>query len=134
MAPEPRGFIALTSALVISAVLLVLITGASLSGFYTRMNALRDEYKEKSYALALACATETLLALAGNPSYAGSATTTVTSGGVCYTGPVTKTGFFPSQTYTFRTRSYLGNSYTSFSVVANASDLSVESMSEVPSF
>lgn len=131
---QPKGFIALMSALVISAVLLLIITGGSLSGFYTRMDALNGEYKERSYALAQACVSETLLALANDPAYAGGATTTVSGSGQCYTGPIAKSGSLPSDTYTFRTRSYVSGAYSSIDVTASVGDLSITKQAEVPTY
>ena len=134
--PKPKGFIALMSALIMSSVMLLIATGGSLAGFYTRVTSLESEYKERSFFLADTCAQQTLLALAGNPSFAGSATTTVsgTVDGACYTGPVTKQGVAPNETYQFRTRSYYMNAYSSASVVARASDLSITTYTEVPMY
>lgn len=129
---QPRGFIALLSALIISTVLLLIATGGSLSGFYTRMNSLGNEYKERSFALAEACVQHTLLALLYDPLYAGDATTTLSGSEACYTGSISKTGTAPQDTYTFKTRAYLGNSYTILSVVAKTSDVSLQSETEVP--
>ena len=122
------------SALIISAVLLLLITSGSLTGFYTRMNALEGEYKERSYALAQACVSETLLALADDSSYAGSATTTVSGSGQCYTGPVTKSGSSPTDTYRFRTRAYVSGAYSTLDAVAYVGDLSLKSQREIPTY
>lgn len=135
-APEQKGFIALTSALIICAVMLLIATGGSLAGFYTRMNALNDEYKERSFSLAEACANQTLLKLLSTPTYGGSATTTVsgTTSGQCFTGPVSQVGTAPNDTYQFRVRGIYGNVYTSISVVAKVSDLSITSYTEEPMF
>ena len=131
---KPKGFIALMSAILISAVLLLIATGGSLSGFYSRTTSLNSEYKERTYALADACVSQTLLALSQNPLYAGTATTTVSGTGVCFTGTITKSGKAPDDLYTFKTRSYLGNSYTSFLVVAKVVDLSVQSQTELATY
>ena len=131
---QPKGFIALMSAIIISAVLLILATGGSLGGFYTRMNSLSAEYKEKTYSLAQACVAHTLLALSQDPSYAGNATTTVSSTETCYTGTVVTSGASPNDVYTFRTRSYLMNTYTNLEIVAKVQDLSVQTQTEIPSF
>ena len=131
---QPRGFIALMSAIIISAVLLILATGGSLGGFYTRMNSLNAEYKEKTYSLAQACVAHTLLALSQDSSYAGNATTTLSATEICYTGAVATSGISPNNVYTFRTRSYLMNTYTNLEVVAKVQDLSVQTQTEIPSF
>lgn len=129
-----RGFIALTSVLIISAVLFLLASGGSFAGFYARENSLRYEYKEQSEALAYACIEHTLLALANDSTYRGGATTTVSTG-ACYTKAFADPSGSPS-VYTFRTRAYIGSgaAYTSLETVAKSSDFSVVSVSEVPTF
>ena len=131
-----KGFIALTSALIISSVMLLIATGGSLAGFYTRMTALNDEYKERSSALAESCVNHTLITLAGTPTYTGVATTTVSGiqNGQCFTGAVSKSGVAPNDTYQFKTRAIYGNAYTLISVVAKTSDLSITSYTEIPMF
>ena len=129
-----RGFIALTSALVISAVMLLIATGGSLAGFYTRVNSLNDEYKERSFALAEACASQRLVVLAvGDPTYLNSKTMNI-SGGVCSVSKVDTIGTAPNDTYQFRVQGVYGNSYTNIAVVAKVSDLSITSYTEVPMF
>lgn len=131
---HPRGFIALMSVLIICAVLLLIATGGSFAGFYGRQNSMAFEFKERSQALASACVSQTLLALANDSTYSGSATTTISGTNACYTGTVAKTGAAPNDTYSFRTRAYVGSAYTSFAVVANVSDLAVQSLTELPTF
>lgn len=52
---RPRGFIALMSAVIISAILMVVVVAGSMSGFATRFNLLDGEAKEGSAALVDAC-------------------------------------------------------------------------------
>ncbi len=126
----PRGFIALLSVIIISVVLLLISTSGSLSGFYTRMNALMLENKERSRALAEACVDHTLLALAVDQSYAGGASTTVSGKDKCYTGVVSKTGSYPNTVYSFRTRAFVNDTQTVLSVSARESDFHVTSYVE----
>jgi hypothetical protein len=131
---KPKGFIALISALIISSVMLLIATGGSLAGFYTRVTSLNSEYKERSFFLADTCVNQTLLTLAGTPTYTGSATTSVSGSiqGACYTGPITKAGVAPNDTYQFRVRSYYMEAYSSIAVTAKVSDLSITTYTEVP--
>lgn len=131
-----KGFIALTSALIISAVMLLIATGGSLAGFYTRVNSLNSEYKERSFALAEACANQRLTGLAGNPSYTTAGTTTIssTTNGQCFVNTVAILGTPPNDTYQFKVRGIYGNSYTNIMVVARVSDLSITSYTEIPMF
>jgi len=59
-----RGFIALISAVIISAVLLALMTTAGLAGFWARFDALGSEEKAIARGLADSCINVALLALA----------------------------------------------------------------------
>ena len=60
------GFIALISAIIVSALLLSITLSLSLAGYYSRFNTLYAEYKKKSVALAEACGDVALLNIAEN--------------------------------------------------------------------
>lgn len=153
----PKGFIALMSALVISAVLLLIATGGSLAGFYTRVTSVDVESKERSFFLAESCVDQTLLELAHNPSYAGNATTTVSgnNSGACFTGTITRStgggqtennggdgeseesgesGGGSVDTFVFHTRGVYQNSYSALAVTARVSDLTILSSTQIPNF
>jgi hypothetical protein len=68
---SPRGFIALMSAVIISAVLLIVATAGSLSGFLERSNILDSELKDRSSAAADACADQAFLQITNNAAYVG---------------------------------------------------------------
>lgn len=65
------GYIAITSAVVIAVLLLAITLSLSFTGFVSRFNILNMEYKERSLALAEACADTALLKLAANREYSG---------------------------------------------------------------
>jgi hypothetical protein len=73
------GFIALISSIIISAILLVIITGLNLNEFYTRSNILDSELKEKSVALAEACADTAILRMVNGSSYSTPSTVNIGS-------------------------------------------------------
>ena len=60
---QPRGFIALTSAVIIAALLLVVTTAGSMAGLYERGILLDRELKERSFAAAASCASKAMLYL-----------------------------------------------------------------------
>ncbi|HVV39082.1 MAG TPA: hypothetical protein VHD31_02030 [Candidatus Paceibacterota bacterium] len=66
---KQKGFIALTSAVIISAVLLTLATTVSATSFFSRFNALNSEYKRTSLGLAESCVNATLLKIAQGYGY-----------------------------------------------------------------
>ena|SRR3989338_4690068 len=68
---KKQGFVALISASILSAVLLLIATSLSSASFYGRSNILDAELKEKSTALADACVEVAILNLMKNPVYVG---------------------------------------------------------------
>ena len=64
-----KGFIALTSAIVIVLVLVTITVVVSISGFLGRFNILNVEFKEKSYGLAEACVEVAIIKLANDSLY-----------------------------------------------------------------
>ncbi len=59
-----RGFVALMSAIIISALVLVLMAGSGFASFYARYDALGLENKREAQALAESCVNVAILALA----------------------------------------------------------------------
>jgi hypothetical protein len=59
------GFIALTSAILISVILLAITLTISLSGYFARFNVFDSESKERTVALAEACGDSAILEVSG---------------------------------------------------------------------
>jgi hypothetical protein len=68
---KARGFVALMSAIVISAVLLIIAVTGSFTVFFGRGNILDAELKSRSAAAADACAEQAFLLIANDPTYTG---------------------------------------------------------------
>ena len=66
-----EGYIAITSAIIISFLLMTIVFTLSSASFFSRSNTLDANQKETSLGLAEACADTALLKLAQNSSYAG---------------------------------------------------------------
>ena len=64
-----RGYIALISAIIISAVLLMIVFTTSFTNFFARFNILDSEYKKISVGLAEACMDTAILELAQDPDW-----------------------------------------------------------------
>ncbi|TSC68739.1 MAG: hypothetical protein G01um101456_521 [Parcubacteria group bacterium Gr01-1014_56] len=126
MTNQPRGFIALISASIISAILLLVATTASLSGFYSRFNILDAELKERSVALAEACVDHAFLQLARDSNYIGNEMVLV-GAQPCTIGAVTG-----STQKTFKTQGIFNNFYTNFSITVDPATLTVLSWQEIP--
>ena len=129
--PQERGFVALISVIIIGAVLLAVVIGASLTGFYSRYNVLDFELKERSASAADACANQALLELANDATYAGGTTLSLNSLDTCHVGPVTLVG---TGEKSIRIQATSSDAVTNLFVVVNTSDLSIASWREVPNY
>jgi len=121
------GFIALISAIIISAILLIIVTNLSLNGFYSRFNILDSELKERTSSLAEACADTALLKLANDSAYVGGESVTVPGGGTC-TIDLT----IANNPRTFITRANYNNIYfTKMKIVVNVTSVLITSWEEI---
>jgi hypothetical protein len=66
---KQSGFIALTSAIIISVILTTIVFTISFTSFSSRINISGTEFKEKSMSLAEACIDNVILKLQGNEEY-----------------------------------------------------------------
>ncbi len=124
-----RGYIALVSTITISILLLAVILGASITGFYNRLDILNHEYKQRSVSLAEACADVALLNLTGNPLYTGS-TTVAIGPDACTIYPVMAS----AGQYLIKTKAIYQRAVTNIGVVASSSDMSIVSWQELLTF
>lgn len=134
---KQKGFIAITSAIVISVLLLAIAFALSFSGFFARFNVLDSEYKNRSNALAEACVDKALLSLALNPSFGGNQTVTVDSATspaiICEIKEVSLAG----SKYTIYTKGEFPQTtarkaVSNLKVIVHQSNLSVVSWEELP--
>ncbi|OGI69752.1 hypothetical protein A2643_03915 [Candidatus Nomurabacteria bacterium RIFCSPHIGHO2_01_FULL_39_220] len=114
---------ALISAIIISAILLLIVTNQSLTGFYGRSNILDSEMKERSSALAEACADTALLRLAANPAYAGGEKIIIDSG-ECTIISIDTNGSH------IKTQGKFNNAYTNLRITIDTADFTVQSWEE----
>ncbi len=121
----PRGFVALTSVLILSVLMLGLVIAGSTRAFYVRANGLERLYKERSELLAGACKSILLLNLMQDEWYAGEEEYAL-EGGVCSIGPVEKDGILRissvSGTYS--------HAVTALEVTFNVTDLTYHDVSK----
>ncbi|MEK7133551.1 MAG: hypothetical protein AAB804_00605 [Patescibacteria group bacterium] len=128
---QERGFIALISTIIMSAVLLLVIASSGLVSFYSRFNTLDSELKQRSDATADACADMALLQLAQDPSYQGG-TFTINSLDQCRVGKVAAVGGGNTQFSVQATSS--NTAVTNLRVVVDPADLSVVSWQEIAAY
>ncbi|MBI3631232.1 MAG: hypothetical protein HY221_02745 [Candidatus Sungbacteria bacterium] len=125
-----RGFVALISAIIISAVLLLVIAASGLIAFYSRFNILDFELKERSNAAADACVDEALLQIAQDPSYIGGTSISLSPLDKCWIGTVTGSG---QETFKVQATSS-DTAVTNLQVTFDTSNFSVVSWQEIPTF
>lgn len=65
------GYIAMTSAIIISMLVMAIVFAVSMTGYFSRANIMTSEFKDLSLALAEGCAEKALLKYAEDNSYAG---------------------------------------------------------------
>lgn len=132
-----RGFIALMSVIIISAILLVLMFTLGLSSFFNRFDVLDTENKRVSLGLAEACVNVAMVKIAQDPSYnpSGECVSVSDTCGpgakkVCKICSVGST--FPK---TIDTRAVYNGAYSNVSVAVDnlgTGNFTVTSWSEVP--
>jgi hypothetical protein len=134
MISSHRGFIALISAVIISAVILVIGVTGGLTGFFGRSNILDSEFKNTSAAIAEACADQALLQLANSiTSYDVVGATLAVSGNPCTIGKM-QNNIPTAGQRTFETTATYKNFTTSYKIAIQSSDVSVVSWQEIPTY
>ena len=122
-----RGFIALISSIVMSAILLLITTTLSLSSFFARFTILESEYKERSSTLAEACVDSALLKIALDNNYSPTNETVSVGKDSCLIKEVTTN----SQQKIITTQAKYQESYTNLKVTIQTNNLQVLSWIEV---
>ena len=125
-----QGYITLMSAIIISALLLAITVSLGFNGLFGRLNIVDSESKERSSALAQACADKEIPNLAKevsytNPVQVGSDQCTIVSVAV----DVPSVG----QT-TIQTQAVINKSYTDLQVIIDSSNFSIISWQECATF
>jgi hypothetical protein len=124
--------VALTSAVIISAILLAITASMSTTGFVARFNVLDAQYKEQSLALAEGCAHTALLKLAGDRTYTGNETVNVGMQ-TCRILPVTESGGqFTVKTTASVPEGGTMQTVTNLIVLASSTNIGILSWEEVP--
>lgn len=129
-----NGYIALTSVMIISIVIMIIAITLSSYSFFSRSNVLDAEFKKIGGALAEACAEKALLKIAQNNSYAGNENIIINSGKQCSILTV-ENGAQAGQKIIKTTASFQ-NFSTNFKITVNVGSfgVSVISFEEVANF
>src|SRR3989344_250294 len=121
-----KGFVALISTIIISIILLLVVTNLSQISFYSRSNILDSELKERSSALAEACADTAILKLANDSNYTGGETITVSGTETC-----TIDSTSASDPRVFTIHAIFHNSYTNLQISINVATATVARWEEI---
>lgn len=133
-----NGYIALTSVIIISLLLITITAVLSSANYFSRSNILESEFKERSSNLAEGCLNYALARIAGNPGYLPTADdhSVLIGYGTCNVVSVLQNlptngqtsiisqGIFP--------KALPQQSRTNLKVVINAANLSIVSWEEIP--
>jgi hypothetical protein len=124
-----NGYIAITSAIIITILILTVVITTSTTGFFGRFNILSSLLKERGDALANACADTALLGLAEDINYAGSTTINVAST-TCTIFAIETNG----NQKTIKAKGTDGDTGTNIKVILNTDDFTIVSWDEVANF
>lgn len=129
-----QGYIAVTSVIIITLLLVTVSFALSSINYFSRVNILESEYKERSYSLAQACVDRALLNLVNNSSYSpagGGDNVLVSAGQSCVIAGVFTNGAYKE----VRTQAQYQGSYTNLLITVDpANNFKTISWVECPKF
>ena len=123
------GYIALISSIIISILVLGIALAISSTGYFSRFDILKNEFKERSSALAEACVDTALLKLAKNQSYNGNENINVGNDQCSILIIETASG-----QKIIKTKAIFQNAVTNLKITVNNTNLSVIYWEEVAKF
>lgn len=121
------GFIALVSAIIISATLIAIVLSLNLSSFFTRFNILDSENKRRSEFLAEICLDTARMNLEEDKTYVGNEKI-MEGGDSCRVCSVQ----ISSGAIEIQTRASVGYAYTNLKAILNPTNFLVVSFEELP--
>ena len=125
---QQKGFIALISILIISAILLIITTTLSLTSFFAQFDMLEHEFKEKSKAHANACVNIAKLRLVQNAL--APEVVTISGSDTCEIESISNSG----NQITLRVHADYKNAITRILLTLSTIDGSIVSLQEVSHF
>lgn len=123
------GYIALVSSIIISILVLGIALTISSAGYFSRFDILKNEFKERSFALAEACVDTALLKLAQNQSYNGNENISIGNDQCSILSIETVSG-----QKIIKTKALFQNAVTNLKVTVNNTNLSVIYWEELAKF
>ena len=122
-----KGFIAITSAIIISVLLLAITLAITFSAYFARFNVLDSESKERSSALAEACSDAAVLEISGG-KYSTNELLTIGPGSDddC---TIVSVGTSGSQNI-IKSRAVINQAYTNLRIGVDSTDFTIKSWDE----
>jgi len=124
-----NGYIAMTSAVIISMLVISIVFAINLTGYFNRSNVLTSELKDVSLASAEGCAEKALLKYSENNSYAGNENITI-GGNECNILPIETSG----NNKILKTKSIVQSSVSNIKITFDSVDMAIISWEELPNF
>jgi len=124
-----RGYIAITSSIIITILILAVVITTSTTGYFARFDILGSLSKDSASAVSEGCIDTALLELALDIDYAG-ATTTSIENNTCEILAIETSG----DEKTIKAKAIDGDVVTNMKVVLNTTDFTIVSWDEVESF
>ena len=121
-----KGYIAITSAVIISVLIMGVVFAVSFSGFFNRFNILDSSLKETANSLAEACVETALVKLAENINYGGNENIAIGSEQCAILALETN-----GNQKIIKTKAIVQNAVANFKVTINAASLSIISWEEL---
>src|SRR3989344_207589 len=123
---KQNGYIAMTSAIIISILVMMIVFAINLIGYFGRSNVLTSELKDMSLSLAEGCAEKALLKYAEDNAYAGNEPITVDAR-QCSILPIEVSG----SDKILKTKAIVENTTSNIKVVFKGSDMTIVSWEEL---
>lgn len=127
--PACDGYIAITTAIILSIVVLVVALSLGSAAMFTRAQILDAESKRLSYSIARSCLDRARLEMALSPIYVGNATTTI-SNHQCHLETIETSG----GNKIIKTKASIGNATSHLKLTVDGSTLSTVQLEELSGF
>lgn len=121
-----RGYIALTTTLILGLVIFLLATSVALSTFFSRRGGVDVILKERANFMARSCLEQALVKLASSSSYAGNQTITIDGTDTCQIQTITSNP--PNKT--IKTTSTILNNTASYELIIDSATLKTVNFKE----
>ena len=121
-----KGYIAITTSIVLSLMLMLVAISLGSSSLFTRLNVVDFSNKQLSYFIARSCLNEALFKLADSSAYTGNETLTISSR-TCALYPITTSA--PNKI--IQAKAIINGATTNLKLTVNSSSLSTVSLEEL---